>query len=173
MVIQDSHYGREFVPSGVKFLPSDLNINLCHKLFNETQTTEKITYHTFYIIFIHHNKFKFQQLKVDICQTCDFFLNSLKSARGVSRDTLKSQLITHQNTAKRFYEQIRLLKTENKVAIAFDLQKQLPLPKHNSSPIYYLPNIWLYNLGFVSSTRERDISSIYQWTELQINKSPV
>ena len=109
---------------------------------------------------------------MDVCQLCDSLLNSLKLTCEISKDIIKYQLITHQNRATELYNKIRTLKYKLKIDVSFDIQKQLPLPKHNSSPAYYLLKIWLYNLGFVSSLNKHDNCSIYQWTGLQINKSP-
>ena len=93
-------------------------------------------------------------------------------AKRTKKDTFKSQIITHQNRSSSFYNKIRSLKYNNKIVVSFDLQKQLHLPKHNTSPVYYFPKIWRYNFGLLLlSINERNSCSIYQWNELHINKS--
>jgi hypothetical protein len=171
--VEDSHYGRTNVREGTVFLQPELTITKLHSLFEERYPEKEVKYWRFYGAFRKYETFKFKKPNVDVCIKCDRLQNTIRNTTSTAQAEAKKELTMHQKNAKEFYDLIVKLKNEKKEVICFDLQKQLPIPKHNSSQTYYLPKIWLYNLGFVNHpTPREDNCSIFQWTSINFSKSP-
>ena len=154
--VEDSHYGRTNVREGTVFLQPELTITKLHSLFEERYPEKEVKYWRFYGAFRKYETFKFKKPNVDMCIKCDRLQNTIRNTTSTAQAEAKKELTMHQKNAKEFYDLIVKLKNEKKEVICFDLQKQLPIPKHNSSQTYYLPKIWLYNLGFVNHPTPRE-----------------
>lgn len=86
-------------------------------------------------------------------------------------DVLQYKL--HVRKAVKFYD---LLKESRRrcdtLAVTFDMQQNMPLPKTNVTEAYYKRQIWLYNLAFVIHDYDQNPRKVrfYTWTENQSGK---
>ena len=74
--------------------------------------------------------------------------------------------------AREFYKRLKASqKAKKTLAVAFDMQKNMPLPQTNVTETYYSRQLWLYNLTFVvhvpSKKDAQNPSNVYTYSWLE------
>lgn len=69
---------------------------------------------------------------------------------------IKTNFKLHRKRAERFYKILRTAADDPQtLVIAFNLEKNQPLPKTPVGDAYYSRQLWINNLGFVIHTRQQ------------------
>lgn len=128
-------------------------------------------YHTYRKIFREHFNLSFRSPATDICSACEKYSHLVLADINKSENVLQWKL--HKLRAKRFYSVMKTSSTKCDVlTVAFDLQKNLPLPKTNVGEEYYCRQLWMYNLAFVIHCPKSSRKNVfmYNWMEHQSGK---
>ncbi|KAE8741426.1 hypothetical protein FOCC_FOCC013026 [Frankliniella occidentalis] len=143
-----SHYARQRTES--KFLPNHLTEKLMYDEYckKEDNPVSRWTYSRE----IKKLGLKFKPLHVDTCQRCDALNAAVrysKTEEEKEENLLKQQL--HHKKSQDAIDQKKADKEkakrdESTETIAFDLQQCLPTPHLSTSIIFYLRQLWVYNL---------------------------
>lgn len=171
--VRDSHYGR--AGTCRQFLPCDLSIAKMYNQWKEARKAENLSvvkYHTYRKIFRDHFNLSFKSPATDICSTCEQYAHLVRANINKAENVLQWKL--HKLRAKKFYSLMKTSRTKcNVLTVAFDLQKNLPLPKTNVGEEYYCRQLWMYNLAFVidspKPSRQKNVF-MYNWMEHQSGK---
>ena len=151
-----SHYSRASNPNR-RYLSPDLNIRKMHTLYLQ-KTDElgwpKVTESTYRRIFCEQFNFGFGSPRSDTCKTCDSFNCRIKdSTDPVSTVQLQNDLEEHHKIAQLGFESLQRdtelarSSSESTLVISFDLQQNLPTPHITTGLVFYLRQLWVYNLG--------------------------
>nr|CAI5844733.1 unnamed protein product [Callosobruchus analis] len=144
-----------------------LYIEIC-KESNQTPVRESYYRH----IFNSEFNLRFHCPHSDTCNTCDRLNNAIQhnasNTAGTSSSNPTAELELHQRQAKHAVstkqfdtDQSKLV--EDTVVICFDLQKTLPTPLLTTNKVYYLRQLWTYNLCIHDLTNDRP--NMYVWNE--------
>lgn len=157
-------------PRGRKYLPSQLNITLLHRMYNE-QTDVELQVKESYFRYIFNTQFNigFGSPRVDMCSACIEFKEHLKLEKNPEvRLQIEMQKQIHKKRAKAFYSLLQE-KPEETVTLSFDCQKNLPLPQIPDQEAYYRRQIYLYNFSVVVGSSDDKLNTCnctsYVWTE--------
>lgn len=137
------------------------------------QGAKSASYSKYYKIFSTKFNLSFGNPRTDVCSFCELKKVEIKNA--VDQET-KQKLMTearlHKLRAKKFYDILREPKGEDVLKICFDMQQNQPLPKLSIGDVYYMRQLWLYNLTIMvhSSTQNKNRTLAYTWTENQSGK---
>ncbi|KAK3924206.1 Pituitary homeobox 3 [Frankliniella fusca] len=112
---------------------------------------------------------KFKPLHVDTCQRCDALdaaVKYSKTEQEKEENLLKQQL--HHKKSQDAIEQKKADKAKAKTSettetIAFDLQQCLPTPHLSTSMVFYLRQLWVYNLTVHTMSTGKSVH--YMWHE--------
>lgn len=164
----ESHYCRN--NSQRAYLPSDLNINLLAKAYNNgVDNSLKVKPSYFRHVFNRCFNLGFGTPRVDVCSTCTELSEKKKvETDPCEKSELNVKLAIHKKRAKAFFS---LLKdTDPKVKIlSFDCQKNLPNPKIPDQETYYRRQLYLYNFSIVVGNSKTQLNPTtcfsYVWTE--------
>ena len=153
---QTSHYSRASNPNK-RYLSPELNIKKMHSLY--LQKCDEVGWPTvtepaYRKIFCEQFNFGFGSPRFDTCKTCDSFNCQINDT---SDATVKQQLIQelekHHTAAELGFKtlkqdtEIAKANSASKLVISFDLQQNLPTPHIHTSLVFYLRQLWVYNLG--------------------------
>ena len=89
----------------------------------------------------------------DTCETCDELHIAIRACKSESeKEALQTDLASHQETASQGYQSLcndkAMVKGSNDSALlTFDLMQNLPVPTLTHNSMFYLRQIWVYNLG--------------------------
>lgn len=118
---------------------------------------------------------KFKPLKSDTCKTCDMLELRIKCADDSSKENLQKVQLSHHEEAeylqtlmKNDFDQSS--KTETIQAVAFDLQKILPLPKSPTNILFYMRNLTMFNLGVHDGSTGNGY--FHTWLETEAGRGP-
>lgn len=170
----ESHYSNKSDDSNRKYLSPHLTIKRMYKEYClKCNFKRKIPLNEckFRQIFNTDFNLNFARLKVDTCRKCDMLkaLSQSQSHDSIQRKNMEAQKKEHlelvQKTKNEFNAAVEYAtKSENKTEVyTFDLQRALEMPVLQTSEVYYMRQLWLYNLGVYDEVRK--IAYMYVWTE--------
>ena len=129
----------------------------------------------------------FGQPRSDTCVECDALHMQLQSASEQEKEDIQSQLDKHHREAEAAYAQLNADKQTAKESwkgkvrefsseiescsveatdmYSFDLEQNLPCPNIQSSEVFYMRQMWLYNFGINDSVDET--ATMMVWAENQ------
>ena len=171
--VTDSHYGRE--KSLRQYLSSNLNLTKLWRMWKD----ERLLYYcataslsVYARIFYDRFNLSFRAPRTDVCADC-FSLRqqiSIKKREGKKQEVhdLRVKLKLHLLRAKTFYSLLKNAKNECGIlAVTFDLQKNLPLPRMNITDVYYKRQLWMYNLGIVIHGYHQSTKDVFSYSWLE------
>lgn len=158
-----SHYCEN---SKVYFSP-DLNKQLLYDMYRE-KCVDFVGKTVFNKYFEEYN-IGFYVPRVDTCKTCDIFNNNMKNTldETCTREINQKQeehIKRAEKVRKLLKESSELAKTDDSVLVlTFDMQKTAPLPRINTSIVFYKRQLWVYNVGIHNCKDES--ASMMVWLE--------
>ncbi|XP_058442947.1 uncharacterized protein LOC131438653 isoform X2 [Malaya genurostris] len=167
----DSHYSRE--KSSKVFLSSDLSVAKMFDLFKELCLMKNlpiVSYSTYHKIFKQMN-LSFRKPRVDTCNYCDELqIRRRLAVDPIDRESIESDLETHQKRGEAIFEKKRFDIKESREScdictFSFDLQKALATPHLSCGQVYYLRQMYTYNLTIFASCGNINKSYCYLWDE--------
>lgn len=138
---------------------------------------EKVAVKESYYRFIFCNEFnlKFHRPHSDTCNTCDRLNNLLKTTRDdQARKNYTFQLELHHRKVESVTaaknRDLEYCKQNSETArlICFDLQKTLATPLLTTNKVYYLRQLWTYNLCIHDIVSGK--SFMYVWDESEASR---
>lgn len=169
---RSSHYGRN--KSVRSYLPPELSVKKLYKMWKENRERVRArvaSYAKYYKIFVTKFNLGFGNPRSDVCSFCELKCKEINKP-GLERNEkrkLDIELKLHKLRAKRFYELLRQDEGEGVIKICFDMQQNQPLPKLSISDVYYMRQIWLYNLMIMvhasDGSQNKEDMFAYTWTE--------
>ncbi|KAH9639301.1 hypothetical protein HF086_012911 [Spodoptera exigua] len=165
-----SHYRRQET-EGAKFLRPDMTLSKIYELYsNEAKSTDIKLLSAAKVNKLFYTKFNLRTkpLKKDTCNKCDFFESQILVLSEENRGDIILKRAAHQEMAKTLQNQLRtdmeLAKNNPTVeTLTFDLQKTLPLPRIPTNIVFYKRQLWVYNLGI--HTGSKDEAHCNVWVE--------
>lgn len=170
----ESHYSNKNTNSNKKYLSPFLTIKRMYReycLKCNFQHKKALNETKFRKIFNTEFNLSFARLKVDTCRKCDKFkaLSQSQAHGSVLRTNIEQEKNEHlqlvQKTKNEFHETVKHASNpENKTEVyTFDLQRALEMPVLQTSEVYYMRQLWLYNLGIYDEIRKT--AYMYVWNE--------
>lgn len=170
----ESHYSNKNTHSSRKYLSPYLTIARMYReycLKCEFKRKTPIKDWKFREVFNTEFNLSFARLKVDTCRKCDMFNASFQSElqNSIQRTNLQEQKHEHLQLVQRIKNQFDQTveyasNPDNKtVVFTFDLQRALEMPVLQTSEVYYMRQLWLYNLCIYDEVRK--IAYMYVWNE--------
>jgi len=163
----ESHYCRS--RTDARFLPSHLNVAIMHRQYSEDSNNPSVSYATYLHIFQDCGR-KFKQPKTDTCAKCDEFdiLCKLHSDQELE-DTIRKRN-EHHSRAEAAYERKREEKEKaeedpSRRVLIFDLEQCLPTPYLKSGTMFYLRQLYVFNLTIYDTTTKK--THCYMWHEAE------
>ena len=153
---QTSHYSRNSNPNR-RYLTPDLNIAKLHRLYQ--QKCDELNWPTviesmYRNVFCENFNFNFGSPKSDTCKTCETLNCHIKdSIDDESKAKFVKELQDHHDVAEFGFQSLRndteLAQSEPDLyaVFSFDLQQNLPTPHIQTNLVFYLRQLWVYNLG--------------------------
>lgn len=172
---RSSHYGRKKSIRG--YLPPELSVRKLYKMWcdiREAMHAPKTSFSKYYKIFSTKFNLGFGNPRTDVCSFCELKNKELKCATKSDVITnVTTELKLHKLRAKKFYELLKKQENDDGVIkVCFDMQQNQPLPKLSISDVYYMRQLWLYNLTFVviEPNQNKQNTFAYTWTENESGK---
>lgn len=170
----ESHYSNKSTRSIKKYLSPFLTMTKMYReycLKCNFKRKKPILEWKFREIFNTKFNLSFARLKVDTCRKCDMFEASMKSQLENSsqrmnlEQTKNEHLQLVEKTKKEFHETVQHASNpENKTEVyTFDLQRALETPVLQTSEVYYMRQLWVYNLCIYDEVRK--IAYMCVWNE--------
>lgn len=129
------------------------------------------SYAKYHQIFVTKFNLGFGNPRSDVCSFCELKGTEINRP-GVERNEqikLETELRVHKLRAKKFYELLNQKEDEGIIKVCFDMQQNQPLPKLSISDVYYMRQIWLYNLTIMlhrsDGMQNKENIFAYTWTE--------
>lgn len=171
----ESHYSRE--RSSKKFLSSDLSVAKMYELYIEQcmeLKTHVVHYNTYRKVFRSLN-LSFRKPRIDTCNTCDQIQTRLRLATEDESLSIMEELESHHQKAQFVYDKKRsdiekAKHSEDTCTISFDLQKALATPNLNCGEVFYLRQMYTYNLTIFVSNSSGNEARCYLWDESQARR---
>ena len=167
-----SHYCRRDSVNRTYYLNPDLNLSIMYNLYvdsckeNNKAYVKKWCYRK---IFNEEFNISFHKPSTDTCSYCDRWQSVIDHD---SDDTTRKQAqnekqvhLRRADVARDSYKADISGTEEHKKCIVFDLQKTLPTPHLNTSKVFYMRQLWTYNLAIHDSTS--DTAYMHMWDETQ------
>lgn len=170
----ESHYSNKNTNSNKKYLSPYLTIRRMYReycLKCNFERKKPLTEAKFRSIFNTQFNLSFARLKVDTCRKCDTFtaLSQSQSHGSLQRMNIEQKKSEHlqlvEKTKNEFHQTVEYASNpENKTEVyTFDLQRALEMPVLQTSEVYYMRQLWLYNLGIYDEVRKT--AYMYVWNE--------
>lgn len=146
---QESHYGRS--ASSKKWLSSDLNMSMMHRLFMEKYPEATISRRAYNDIFRNKFNLRFGAPRSDTCSYCDKLFIKLSSTEDLQeRDKIEQESAIHHMRAEAAYKALRedtniAKENPNYIVLCTDLQQVLFSPTLTHSSIFYQRQFSTYN----------------------------
>lgn len=168
---RESHYSRAD-NANKRYLSPDLNIATMYKLYTEEATSVGYTPVSEYMyrhIFNHEFNLSFTAPRTDTCKICDELKVKIDAADTPHiKQQYEEKKELHLAKAQAAFD---ALKSDTKkckenpayATLCFDLQQALPTPLLRTSVIFYLRQLWTYNLGVHNMSDDR--AYMYLWSE--------
>lgn len=165
-----SHYCRRDSIHRMYFSPG-LNLNLMYNLYVEKCKEDQrpwVKKWCYAKIFNEEFNISFRLPTTDTCSTCDRLSMSVENSDGTAKKLAETQEELHlrkADLARDSYktDTMTLSSDDNKRCIVFDLQKTMPTPHLNTNKVYYMRQLWTYNLAVHDTTV--DHAWMYMWDE--------
>lgn len=166
----ESHY--KIVRTNLKYLSPFLNIKRMYKeycLKCNFKRRKPLSEWKFRHVFNTEFNLSFARLKVDTCRKCDM-LNTLSksqeqgSAQQIDTDQQKREHLELVNNTKiEFDKTVEFASNpDNKTVVyTFDLQRALETPVLQTSEVYYMRQLWVYNLGIYDEVKKTGYMYVY------------
>lgn len=171
--VRDSHYNRK--NSCRQYLDSSLSIAKMYRAWKKDRIREKlrvVTYNKYREVFRKNFNLSFRTPRTDVCSTCEEFHHKVRAGVNKAENLLLWKV--HKTRAKKFYSLLKESRNRcNSLTVAFDLQKNLVLPKTNIGQEYYSRQLYLHNLAIVIHERQNQSAKnvfFYCWLESQSGK---
>jgi hypothetical protein len=166
-----SHYSRMKNPDRM-YLNPGLTMSDLYKLYckycddEHVQPVKKWAYTK---IFNTEYNLAFKQPSTDTCSTCDRLqcaINSANSDDDKKQSALEKEVhLRKADSARDAYridvEDVKF--STSSVCIVFDLQKTLPTPKLQTSKVFYMRQLWTYNLNIHDC--KSNSGNMFMWHE--------
>lgn len=161
----ESHYTRR--NTSQKYLRSDLNLTLMHKMYLE-KSENSVSYSKYANIFQQLN-LKFKPPKLDICNYCEILKNKIDLSDGDDKRILVEEQTKHHINADNAYKSKEFdkkaaQKDPSHKMLTFDLQQCLPTPNLVTSVSFYKRLLWTYNLTIHDGATNQPYC--YMWNEV-------
>uniref|UniRef100_A0A6P7G3I8 Uncharacterized protein LOC114337276 n=1 Tax=Diabrotica virgifera virgifera TaxID=50390 RepID=A0A6P7G3I8_DIAVI len=162
----ESHYSRRHTSR--LYLAPNLNIKLIYDLYVSNRTMP-VSY-LFYAKIFKELEYKFKNLSIDTCKTCDYLENKKKSSNSeeirAAVDEGKNKHLQLTEIAygeKKADIEFSRNSSGKMVVLVFDLQQNLPTPNLSTNVVYYKRLLWTYNLTIRNCTE--NTTSCFMWHE--------
>lgn len=171
---RSSHYGRN--KSIRSYLPPELSVRKLYKMWCDIRNTMNApvtSFGKYYKIFAKKFNLGFGNPRTDVCSFCELKKNEISATTDMEvRQNVSTELKLHKIRAKKFYELLGKPEDGGVVKVCFDMQQNQPLPKLSISDVYYMRQLWLYNLTFViiGEKQNEENTFAYTWTENESGK---
>lgn len=124
-------------------------------------------------IFYNHFNLGFGNPHEDTCLTCkELTIESKRTKDLEKKNELRTTYRLHKARAKKFFQLLNDHK-EGTIKICFDCQQNQPLPKVSFGEVFFLRQVWLYNLGIVQhedGKQSKDNICHYTWLETEASR---
>ena len=172
---QESHYSRQDNRRR-KYLPETLSIARMYRMFLEKYEPEqehekpRVKEWLYRKIFNEEYNIGFGYPRSDTCEKCDMLkVGSDNATTEEERSEIQVELADHQEKAAHGYSSLRADSQRSKTdpctaVITFDLQQNLPVPTLTHGPMFYLRQLWVYNLGIHNCTNETAVMCMWDET---------
>ena len=168
-----SHYTRKDNPNR-KYLSPELNLSkmyILYKDFCSQRHAEPVKISKYRDIFNTQFNLSFHRPYTDTCSTCDILKIKMDSLEPDSEEKkvllrdheIHLRKVTAVKDLKSYATNLAKENPQSRRAICFDLQKTLPTPFLTCSKVYYLRQLWTYNLGIHDLAT--GIGNMYMWHE--------
>jgi hypothetical protein len=156
-----------------QYLSHDLSIVKLYKMWvaeRREQNAPIAKKTTFDNVFYERFNLGFGQPKTDVCATCKKLSAAETTGSEEEQEAAKARMTLHTLQWKKFYKVLdQARRSCNTLAVSFDLQQCMPLPRTNVTQAFYKRQLWLYNLGIVIHDRRRKHGPknvfLYSWLE--------
>ncbi|GFN85748.1 hypothetical protein PoB_001225400 [Plakobranchus ocellatus] len=177
---RSSHYSRN--KSKRIYLPDELNITKMFELFQQQHPAETLSYESYRVIFNNRFNISFGFPRSDTCSLCDQInakltcLDSkLQSGSGETaaleqeRAQVNTEKEIHHRKAEVFYERKKAARVKSSqdpttLAVAFDYQKELPLPNKTTNDIFYRRQLSVHSFNIHELAGENVFIYVYNET---------
>nr|CAH7719070.1 unnamed protein product [Callosobruchus chinensis] len=137
-----SHYANR----DIKYLHSELNLNIMYDLFKQKYPTLKVSYSYYTRYFRENFSLRFGRPQVDFCAACETLNNKIKNQHlnEVAKRTAEAELMVHKRRTKKFYTKLKSESelvpgdADNILALSFDYMQNIQLPK---TPVAEVSNL--------------------------------
>lgn len=151
--VMESHYCRR--STSRMYLDSNLSISKMYELYTndcKNDSAEPVSLITYRRIFCKNYNYSFFKPKKDQCLTC----TNYKNADGEHRQALEADYLLHTERATKASEAKDTDKEKSNaddtfLSASFDLQSVLQMPFTETSQMYYLRKVNVYNLCIYES----------------------
>lgn len=166
-----SHYSRMKNPDRM-YLNPGLTMADLYKLYCsycEDENVHPVKKWAYTKIFITEYNLAFKQPSTDTCSTCDRLqcaMNSTNSDDDKKRLALEKEVhLRKADSARDSYRMdVEGVKcSTNSMCVVFDLQKTLPTPKLQTSKVFYIRQLWTYNL--IVHDCKSNSGNMFMWHE--------
>ena len=145
------------------------------KLFEEykkkqsEKSKEAVSKPVFYRVFKQYN-IGIYVPKTDTCQLCDSGAIKMKFSAEEEKDKIKKDLEIHLGLAEKAREHLKQATAESKVSpslltFTFDMQKNQPLPRLQTSVVFYKRQLWMLNVGINDRSTNQGYMCMWDETE--------
>lgn len=171
-----SHYSRAQNPNR-RYLTISLNLKKMYQLYTEKCSEAKrppVRLSYYRMLFNTRFNLSFHKPYSDTCNTCDKLNNIIKHSDQEQdiQDAVekKKNHLTKAEAARNNKNKILEIAdtSRNRVAIVFDLQKTLPTPLLTCSKVYYLRQLWTYNLCVHNLATKQ--ATMFMWSECEASR---
>ena len=109
----------------------------------------------------------------DTCQICDAGAIKMKHSTEEEQEVIKKDLEMHLRLAEKAREHLREATAESKVSpslltFTFDMQKNQPLPRLQTSVVFYKRQLWMLNVGV--NDRKTNQGYMLMWDETEAKR---
>jgi hypothetical protein len=161
-----SHYSRRHTEK--YYLSARLTISDMYNAY-VSEGGKDVSYSSYYRVF-QTLGYKFKEPSLDTCNLCDKLEAEIKFSDGQKQEDARTLKEIHVAAADLAYEmkkadkmKVKADKSGSLVVVAVDLQQCLPTPSLTTSSIFYLRQLWTYNLTIHDFKTSKSVA--YMWSE--------
>lgn len=158
----ESHYCRSDTKRN--YLESQLNIREMHRLYKAQSANNTAREHYYRQVFNTEFNLGFHKPSKDQCDACDTF-KKLRNPTTVQSVEHESHLRRKQQAYQAKDSDKNIPTEEGKLAVTFDLQQVLTVPRIFAGSAYYKRKLNTYNLTFYEL--QTKMGHCYYWTEAE------
>ena len=168
-----SHYTRRDSVDRT-YLNPGLNLSIMYNLYIDKCKENNKTYvkkWCYAKVFNEEFNISFRKPATDTCSSCDQLQATIEHGDASARQQAEVQKQLHlrkAELARDAYKTDTSCTDEDRQCIVFDLQKTLPTPHLNTNKVYYMRQLWTYNLAIHDTTS--DHAYMHMWDETQASR---